>query len=152
MTHPNQITDAADIAAFVTGGRSVFTVVSKRTETRYTYKVSKAKDNDSMFFVSTLTGPDNGADYTYIGFFKADGEGKMRGANYGPGILIAGRKGNSDDVRFRGLDYILSKVVNGIAPDDAEFWHEGRCARCARPLTDPVSIERGLGPECATKV
>ena len=25
-----------------------------------------------------------------------------------------------------------------------------RCSRCHRPLTDPVSIRRGIGPECAT--
>jgi hypothetical protein len=27
-----------------------------------------------------------------------------------------------------------------------------RCLRCARPLRDPVSVARGLGPECRTKV
>lgn len=25
------------------------------------------------------------------------------------------------------------------------------CGICGRPLTDPVSIERGMGPECAAK-
>jgi hypothetical protein len=29
--------------------------------------------------------------------------------------------------------------------------HCGRCGRCGHPLTDPVSIARGLGPTCATK-
>jgi Family of unknown function (DUF6011) len=28
----------------------------------------------------------------------------------------------------------------------------GRCLRCGRRLTDPLSISRGLGPECRTKV
>jgi hypothetical protein len=27
-----------------------------------------------------------------------------------------------------------------------------RCLRCARRLTDPVSIMRGLGPECRLRV
>jgi hypothetical protein len=27
----------------------------------------------------------------------------------------------------------------------------GRCKRCGRPLTDPASIERGVGPDCAAR-
>jgi hypothetical protein len=27
----------------------------------------------------------------------------------------------------------------------------GMCKRCGRKLTDPTSVERGTGPECATK-
>ena len=30
----------------------------------------------------------------------------------------------------------------------AETFLATRCSRCARKLTDPVSVERGLGPEC----
>ncbi len=28
---------------------------------------------------------------------------------------------------------------------------EGRCERCGRRLTDPVSVERGVGPDCARR-
>lgn len=28
---------------------------------------------------------------------------------------------------------------------------DGRCKRCGRTLTDPASVARGTGPECATK-
>lgn len=27
----------------------------------------------------------------------------------------------------------------------------GKCARCGRALSDPVSVERGMGPVCAGK-
>jgi hypothetical protein len=27
-----------------------------------------------------------------------------------------------------------------------------RCLRCARPLRDPISVARGVGPECRTKI
>jgi len=30
----------------------------------------------------------------------------------------------------------------------AETFLATRCSRCARKLTDPISVERGLGPEC----
>jgi len=32
------------------------------------------------------------------------------------------------------------------------FQHEGRCCVCARPLTNPESIDAGVGPECAGKL
>jgi hypothetical protein len=37
--------------------------------------------------------------------------------------------------------------------EDLEFVlaKKGRCKRCGRLVTDPVSIERGLGPECVKK-
>jgi len=34
-------------------------------------------------------------------------------------------------------------------PAPFEFWHAGRCGRCGRLLTDPVSISLGVGPKCA---
>jgi hypothetical protein len=44
--------------------------------------------------------------------------------------LLAWSKGSYD------LDAVAETVV------------ATRCSRCARKLTDPVSVERGLGPEC----
>lgn len=37
------------------------------------------------------------------------------------------------------------------ASPQATYLEESRCGRCARRLTDPVSIERGIGPECYGK-
>lgn len=36
-------------------------------------------------------------------------------------------------------------------PEGVQLWHEGRCGRCGRTLTDPESCARGLGPICAGK-
>jgi len=143
MSHPHLIEDAAGALAFLYGGRARFTLKSLSTGKRYTYRVSKAKDRDDMFFVSLLTGPDNGSDYEYIGFLKTGG---------GISMMIAGRKGNPNHPAYKALDWALDGLSRGIMPAKLEFWHEGRCARCAKVLTDPVSIERGLGPECAGKV
>jgi hypothetical protein len=30
--------------------------------------------------------------------------------------------------------------------------HEGKCCRCALPLTNPLSIDRGLGDDCQAYV
>ena len=145
MTHPHHITDAADAHAFIFGGKARFTLVSKKTGKRYTYKVAKAKDSATRFFVSQLIGQSNETDYAYIGFVDTAGTVSR---------MLAGKQGDAERGAFKGLRWLLDKIENSnplAMPEDVEFWHEGRCARCARVLTDPASIERGLGPECATK-
>lgn len=146
MTHPLQITDPAAALEFVMGGNARFTLVSQKTGKRYTYKASAPRGEDpsktSMRFVGLLTDGDNVDGYTYIGFLKGDF----------PGWLNAGKKGNPNSTPFKALHWALAEMAKGKMPELLEFWHEGRCARCARVLTDPASIERGLGPECAGKV
>jgi len=57
-----------------------------------------------------------------------------------------------------GFRWIFGKVVAGlelVSSDGAhqvELRHADRCARCARPLTVPASIDSGFGPDCAEKV
>ena len=146
MTHPHLIADASDAHQFIFGGRSRFTLVSKKTGKRYTYRVAKAKDSDTMFFASLLVGQSNERDYEYIGFVKTGGTHSE---------VIAGKKGNPNHPAFKGLSWLLSKVENSnplAMPEDVEFWHEGRCARCGRALTDPASIAAGFGPECINHI
>ena len=33
-----------------------------------------------------------------------------------------------------------------------EYRFEGKCRKCNRKLTNPDSIDNGIGPECAKKV
>jgi hypothetical protein len=140
MTHPHLIADATGALAFAFGGRARFTLVSKATGKRYTYRVAKAKD-DEMFFASLLVGQSNEQDYEYIGFIKND-----------LGALIAGRKGNPAHPAFKALDWALRHIAQDDMPEALEFWHEGRCARCGRALTDPASIKAGFGPECINHI
>jgi len=90
MTHPHLIATAADAQQFVLGGRARFTLVSKQTGKRYTYRVSKAKDTDDVFFASLLVGQNNEQDYEYIGFTKNGN------------ALIPGKKGNPSHPAFLG--------------------------------------------------
>jgi len=138
LTPAGRIDDAQTALDFLFSGKAFFTLVSRKTGTRYTYMLRR-KDGGDLFFAHTLTGPNNSDDYTYLGsYWPYDGRG-----------LKAGRNGNASDVRFKGLAYLLRKIKAGEMPHDAELWHEGRCGRCSRRLTDPASIARGLGPTCA---
>ena len=144
----------ADFLKFALAGRARFTLVSAKTEKRYTYRISTKPDAD-VFFASVLTGPDNGADFHYIGFFKA-AEGGQTPETYAAGavsrVLIAGRKGNAAHPAFIALDWALSNAATGGDLSQLEIFHEGRCGRCSRALTVPESVRSGFGPECAGKV
>lgn len=57
-----------------------------------------------------------------------------------------------DDVRARGFAWFWANLARGTFPDTFEFWHEGRCAACARRLTVPQSIATGYGPDCSERL
>ena len=40
------------------------------------------------------------------------------------------------------------KTPSIIREKGASVYHEGRCCRCAMPLTHPDSIVLGVGPDC----
>jgi len=49
------------------------------------------------------------------------------------------------------LDLIQEFEANPLATAQKYGKESGRCCSCGRDLTDPVSIENGIGPICATK-
>ena len=140
------ITAITAIAAFLFAGRAKFTLVSTATGARFTYRVTKAEAEDGPWFVSVLSGPDNEADFSYMGCIFPDK----------PGRVIHTRKSRvtADAPSAKALAWYLSQLegANEDALGKVEFWHSGTCGRCGRELTDPESIETGLGPVCAGKV
>lgn len=144
-----QITDPQAILAFITGGRAVFTVVSKTTGERRTFRVAAPKDaqpGDALRFVSLLTGPSNTTDYEYVGLLTKAGDELVTRTSRGKAptqpLNIIGWLVKQAQLAVRGLPNTL---------DRAEFWHEGKCCCCGRRLTVPASIESGIGPECAKR-
>lgn len=67
------------------------------------------------------------------------------------GVTAAAAALPADDVRARGFAWFWRVLNGGTFPAAFEFWHEGRCAACARRLTVPQSIATGFGPECAAR-
>lgn len=133
-----QIHDPALVEQFCLGGNSTFTIVAKESQTRFTFKIQAPKDANGFFFVKLLDGPDNWANYQYIGFIR-DGEFRHGGAKAKAGA----------DAPSVGAFGWFWRNRNGKALDHMEFWHEGKCAKCARKLTVPESVYTGFGPDCA---
>jgi hypothetical protein len=129
-----------DILRFILAGNAYFTLRSAKTGTRYTFRVSKKKDGD-VHFVSTMYGSDNTADYAYLGVIKN-----------GQFTLTAKSRFTNDSPQAKAFGWAFDHIMGADRiPDVLEFWHEGRCGRCARLLTVPESIANGIGPECAKR-
>ncbi len=147
---PAHITDASHMFNLTLAGNAMFTLRSARTGDRYTYKVSRAKDNGKSaamtWFVGLLTGPSNESDYNYIGIIRSRDDDAV------PAFRTTAKTRNPGSAPVRGFGWFFRQVTDeSKALEQVEFWHAGRCCRCGRTLTDPDSIASGIGPVCAAK-
>jgi hypothetical protein len=131
-----------DPEKFILAGRATFTIVSLKTSTRFTYRVKVCENDASLHFVQVLTGPDNTADYRYLGIIRRGVFFHTKKSSIAPTAPCA--------VAFAWFwrNTVSRADIGGLA----EIHHEGRCGRCGRLLTVPESIQSGFGPECATKI
>jgi hypothetical protein len=126
---------------FALAGNSTFTVVSKKTEARFTFKVRQPKNKPH--FVSVLTGPQNETDYTFLGTIFNE-------TNF---VHSRNSKITKSADSAKAFNWLWNKLsLEDKAPESCEIHHEGRCCRCGRTLTVPSSILSGIGPECAGKI
>jgi hypothetical protein len=145
IAEPASITEAANALRFVLAGNATFTLRSRKTGTRFTYRVRRS-DDGRIHFVSVLTGSDNEHSYSYFGY--------IRHSVAGPTFFYGNAKARitRDAPSCRAFEWTFAHLIRDTIPDSLEIWHEGRCGRCGRKLTVPESIETGFGPECAGKV
>lgn len=127
---------------FFTAGRAVFTVDNGKG-THYTYRIGHSRE-DQPLFVGLLTGPNNESDYTYMGILDPENM-TVR--------LTAKSRYTAETQPFKVVNWALRQVSqNKELPSGYSVKHEGKCCRCGRTLTDPISIDRGVGPECWEKM
>ena len=65
--------DLSDGLKYLLAGKCVATFENKSKNTHLTYLVKKSKNNNNLFFVSGLTGPNNEDHFRYIGIIKLNG-------------------------------------------------------------------------------
>lgn len=141
-----QLSSADDILRFLFGGDAIFTVVSRRTGVRFTYKVheldaDKRKGPEPVHFVKLLSGPDNLGDYKFMGTI------------FGKASYRHSRKAHISEQAPSSVawTWFYNRVLQGKL-DGVDVYHEGRCGRCGRTLTVPESVVSGFGPECRAKL
>ena len=132
------LTPAVTIA-FMLAGNAHVTFQSRRTSTRFTYRIAQGMPRNTyktIHFVSVLTGPDV---YTYLGCIYDR-------TNYSHGRRSELWANGPSAVAFA---WVWRTLTAGKMHPDLAIYHEGRCGKCGRRLTTPESIATGLGPVCA---
>jgi|WetSurMetagenome_2_1015567.scaffolds.fasta_scaffold622148_2 hypothetical protein len=145
-----RIDSPALIRRFVLAGRAMFTIKSLATGKHYSYRVARVPQRDEsgrpppfIWFVSVRTSGDNLWEYM----------GNLEGEHILTFRLTGRTRHLITDERYLAFDWFRRKVLEGgTVPNTLEVWHEGRCAACGRPLSDPSSITRGFGPDCAERL
>lgn len=123
---------------FIYGGKCFVTFLNTQSENRFTYKVFKCKDDDSLYFVSLLTGPEQ---YTFIGTLTDVNFYHSKKSTIG-----------FDAQSVKVFKYVLNKLKENTLQDFIEIYHDGRCGKCGRQLTTPNSVTIGIGPECLKNI
>lgn len=140
-----QITNLSDIFRFIQGGNATFTLISKKTGVRFTYK-AKRPDGEEItrpIWISVLSGSDNESSFSFMGSVFPNPDGREWILKSSPKSRVTPSASS-----YIGIQWLLFHLSKGQLPETVEFWHEGKCCRCGRKLTVPESIAQGIGPEC----
>ena len=123
------------ILPFFLAGRALFTLRSKETDNRFTYKIRRNRKERDLFFIMIRVGHE----YRCIATYK-----ELHGLR-----IVQKNQTPEVEVGTRAIIYTMSKVLRNNPDPRVEVWHEGRCGKCGRVLTVPESLSDGLGPECS---
>lgn len=128
---------------FLRGGRAKFTVDNGRGE-HFTFRITRPNET-TPFFASVMRGPDNDNSFSYAGLY-------LPPANEleSPKVKLTAKSKVTDEAKSLKVLRWALRVVHGQAqlPDGYNIRHEGKCACCGRTLTEPESLECGIGPVC----
>ena len=118
-----------------------FTVTSNRTGEHRTFKVRTQKADANFApgerIVSLMTGPDNHSDFSGFGFVNDNGTINVWRSKQSP--------------TFNAYAKMLTGMAQHVEAGNITVQAATKCRVCNRKLTDPISIETGIGPICAGK-
>ena len=128
-----------EIPKFVLAGNATVTLESGTSGRHFTYRI-KRHDEQDVYFVHLLRGPDNESDYRYIGAYYPN-------RNYfHVAKMWQAIKKDMYPPSVRAIQFMFDTLNN--VHDNLHVYHEGKCGKCGRTLTTPESIRAGYGPEC----
>ena len=127
-------------------GRTRVTLKNEAKDTHVRLKIKEKKErvNGKMvgtgrFFVYTSILNDGDTGWDFAATFYSDSKNYRLGRDHAAGSQVD-----------RIMSFVSKALKNpSILPQKgAGVYHEGRCCRCAMPLTHPDSIVLGVGPDC----
>jgi len=125
---------------FILAGNATFTIQSKRSGKHFTYTI-RQRHEDQPHFVSVLINFNGHSFFKYLGTIFNE-------RNYHHGKKSEIGKNAPSEIAFRwAWQHILNDDL-----DQMTIYHIGYCGRCGKELTNPESIENGIGPVCIKKM
>ena len=124
-----------------------FTLKNKDKGTHLTFRSRRPKGwtIESPVLVDFMVGSDNENHFGFIGSVSSSGFFKPS-----PKSKVAKER---LEVANRTMVWLLTRIKNKLElPEALEIKGSTKCARCGRKLTNPESIDDGLGPICSAKV
>ena len=147
MSEPQNI-DLSGVTADTRAGRMLLagrltaTVTSPRTGDHITIQFVGKQKTDAGGWKNV---PLCSASHVFVKVPNPDGFGDKVGTIYPKnGTFYADN--NADPARVFAMREVVAHVTEQA--HRCEVVEESRCGKCGRELTDPISIERGVGPEC----
>ena len=131
---PIQLTDWKEVYTHVLGGRAHFSIVSKKTNTHFTYRVVKSPKYPWLYAIWAKVDKK----YMYVGTWNGRHTKFFRTA----------KSIHSSWRRYQAFLWVLKYIVNKEMPPMVFIYRDERCRACGRRLTNPESIKLGIGPEC----
>lgn len=130
-----QIKRKQDMLNFLFAGNATFTLMSLKTLKHETFNVSRGRKDRDTYFVHDSTG---------------HAIGTIKTKQSAGGHPVNGTWKRWDELNTKSL--VFGWWWYHMDSPQVELFHVGKCGRCNRPLTDPTSISRGIGPECAKQM
>ncbi len=137
---------------YLLAGEATVTV-SNQQGVHFTYHVYKAHPTDQYpgpaWFIKMLIGSND--DYKYMGAV-------VPMLNRSPTIKLTGRSKFREGDKSVAVARWMFRAVWQHAnrgyriPAGMSIKHIGKCGRCGRKLTNPASLDTGVGPECADQL
>jgi len=123
-----------------------FTLHNRDRNTHLTFKARRPKGwtVESPVLIDLMVGKDNTSDFGFIGSVNTNGFYKPSPKS----------KVDADrlEVANRTMVWLLTKLYHGVElPEALEIKGSTGCCRCGRTLTNPDSVDDGMGPVCRRK-
>ena len=123
-----------------------FTLHNNEAGTHLTFKSRRPKGwtINSPVLIDLMVGTDNSSDFGFIGSVSPNGFFKAS-----PKFKVSEERAK---LGSRAMVWLLSKLHHGAdIPEALEIKGSTGCCRCGRKLTNPDSIDDGMGPICRKK-
>jgi len=146
ISYMKQPLDPRNFAHLFFAGRSRITLVNTKRETHIRLKIKEKRERvngklvgTGRFYLYTSILNDGDTGWQYAAVFFKDTYRYRLGADHQQGSQIH---------RVTQFVYDALKSPEILTQKGVDLHHEGRCCRCAMPLTHPDSIQLGVGPDC----